>query len=107
MFPDRLVVGTTLPDPVEVSLTRQQTTDGSRTLVHVVPTITGRRWGSRLEAYSPQPVLADVSISLRLDPPVASARLVDSDADVVLTVGDGRTDLFLPRLAGPTLVVLE
>ena len=106
ILPNRLL-RTNAPAPVEISLTRQTGPDGSRTLVHLVPTFAGRRWGSRRESYAVQPELTDLRLSLELDHPVRSARLVRSGSEVPISAGDGRIELRVRRLSGPDLVVLD
>lgn len=106
VLPERLV-RTDLPGPVEISLTRQQTEQGPRTLVHLVPSFADRRWGSRLETYAPPVTLADVTVSVQLDHPVRSARLARGGAGVGFTEDAGRVLLHVDRLTGPDLVVLE
>ena len=106
VLPERLVRAD-LPGPVEISLTRQRTDKGPRTLVHLVPSFAERRWGSRLETYAAPVTLADVVLSVDLDHPVRSARRARSSDPVKLSDDNGRVRLELDRLRGPDLVVLE
>ncbi len=106
VLPERLVRAD-LPGPVEISLTRQQTDEGPRTLVHLIPSFAERRWGSRLETYAAPVTIADVALSVDLDHPVRSARRARSPEPVRLSEDNGRVRLELDRLRGPELVVLE
>lgn len=106
VLPSRLM-RTDLPEPVEISLTRQSGPGRPRTLVHLVSTFGGRRWGSRLESFTRQPELSDLGLSVALDHPVRSARAVRSGSPVPLVERDGRIELVLPRMCGSELIVLE
>lgn len=106
VLPNR-VVSTNLPPSVEITVTRQELATGSRTLVHVVPEFTRRRWGSRIDGYGPQPPLTDVSMSLALDVPVERGALARGDSPVDVGSRDGRVHLTINRILGPEIIVLE
>lgn len=105
VLPDRLL-RTDLPDPIDVALTQRESPNGTVTLLHLTPSFTSRRWGKRTESYSRQPNLRDVSVSVRLNHPVARARLSGTGTPLEIQQRDGRVDVRLSVLDGPTIVVL-
>ncbi|MET1007570.1 MAG: alpha-L-fucosidase [Propionibacteriaceae bacterium] len=105
VLPDRLL-STDLGRAVEVSLTQQKTADGPRTLIHLIPSYTGRRWGQRNDFYDVQPALSDVTLSLSADLPVSRAATLRGGGPVSLDRDGERTRLVVSRLQGPEIVAL-
>jgi hypothetical protein len=105
VLPERLL-STDLGRAVDVSLTQQDTPDGPRTLVHLVPSYTGRRWGQRNDFYDSQPELSDVTLSLSGDIAVSSAVALRGAGPVTVEPLGGRTRLVVSRLHGPEILVL-
>lgn len=106
VLPDRMIRAN-LDSTVDVSVTQQRTKQGRRWLVHVVPEYTSRRWGSRLDTYSRQPLLLDVTLSLGLGATPGTARPLRSDDDLKVDIIDGRVQVHADRLTGPNILVLE
>lgn len=105
VLPDRML-HTDLPAAVEVSITQQQTADGIRSMVHIVPSFTTRRWGQRIDFFDAQPRLTDVTLSVSLGIPISHARTVRGSTSVSLEQHRDRTHLRLTSISGPEIVVL-
>jgi len=105
VLPDR-ALETELPASVEVALTRQRTPEGDRSLVHIVPSFTTRRWGQRNDFYDRQPTLSNVSLSVSLGHPITSAIALRGSGSVTLHADGDRTRLDISRISGPEIVAL-
>lgn len=105
ILPER-AVRTELPASVEVSITRQRTSTGERSLVHLVPSFTTRRWGQRTDFYDRQPRLTDVTLSLSLGHPVTTATALRGAGPVTVQADGGRTRLHIASMDGPEIVAL-
>ncbi|MEP6651509.1 MAG: hypothetical protein ABJA74_16580, partial [Lapillicoccus sp.] len=87
-------------------LDRQRIPGSDRTLLHIVPSFTTRRWGQRNDFYDRQPTLSNVSLSVSLGHPITSAIALRGSGSVTLYADGDRTRFDIFRISGPEIVAL-